>query len=578
MLNGEIKPNNNHNNGNIGSNANSSISNNNNNNNSNITQSYINNFIANNQNGLSTPSSGVTITTVPITSSTTTSSSSPFSSSTSLANAIHNFNNSTNVASTPSQHTITTLPAHSGTAFNFNGISNPIIAAAQAVSQKSATVPHIMPTPTLTIPNAHANGALKRRPHQVCFFCEKKRLPCSEERPCAQCVKEGMGQLCLSTNIPSSPTTSHLEKKRTKISDKRAAARKPLMSSQTEVQQPTTTAAAVAPSIPSITFSNKIVPDFLKGKELNETQMYILNELFKLRMDNQMLREEIQTLKNGKTLQHVEEQQKALVVFDLTKKTATVLSADVNFCKMLGYEMEEVLGAPWSKFVHPDYRERALNIFSSKSLSSSIELDQVYVHKNGAIVFATDVHTFLFGTNRNPVSDFVCVYLRTKLPSPASNYSEKTIKFHTTPALTYPELTSTMNPSISTISQIPSPSPPPAMPHTSYDNAPAPPLMPLPISTNTSMDELSNYDLDGHNSFITSDNSLNITPSPPQYDYGSPYAIDPFFNNSSSNHVTGANSSDVPMEEGSPVFDLEDESLMNAISSYSPLSDWNPNS
>jgi len=128
----------------------------------------------------------------------------------------------------------------------------------------------------------------------------------------------------------------------------------------------------------------------LKGKEINETTMYILNELFKLKLENQRVKEVLQfafskscKLTNGtqkelqalKTIPHTEEHQKAFVMFDLTKKTATVMTADYNFCKMLGYEMvrkmipiacqkyltlllfkEEVLNAPWSKFVHPDYR------------------------------------------------------------------------------------------------------------------------------------------------------------------------------------------------------------------------------
>ena len=138
--------------------------------------------------------------------------------------------------------------------------------------------------------------------------------------------------------------------------------------------------------------------------------------------------------------------------------------------------------------------------------------------------------------------------------------------------------------STSTISQIPSPSPTPASPHPNVNiNNAIPPLMASPTMA-TNMNDSSNYDLDIQNSFLTSDNSMNssyITSSPPpQYDdlasgMDAPYysslesMIDPMDPNS-------AVGSDVPMEEGSPVFDLGDDSLMNAIS-YSPLSDWNPN-
>eukprot|EP01103_Thecamoeba_quadrilineata_P021449 TRINITY_DN986_c0_g1_i4.p1 TRINITY_DN986_c0_g1~~TRINITY_DN986_c0_g1_i4.p1 ORF type:complete len:335 (-),score=67.08 TRINITY_DN986_c0_g1_i4:107-1111(-) len=163
--------------------------------------------------------------------------------------------------------------------------------------------------------------------------------------------------------------------------------------------------------------------------------MYILNELVKIKNDHQRLSEEMSQIKeqHWSPFSTSEQHPQAFILFDLTKKPASVLTADGTFCQMLGYEMEEVVGAPWQKFVHPDYCDRALNIFSSTALNTSIQMDQVYRHKNGAIVFATDVHNFLLGTNRQPVSDFVCVRLHSRLPSP-NMFLDKGVVY---PALTY---------------------------------------------------------------------------------------------------------------------------------------------
>lgn len=42
------------------------------------------------------------------------------------------------------------------------------------------------------------------------------------------------------------------------------------------------------------------------------------------------------------------------VLFDMRTPSPTVLSANVAFCNMLGYAMEEVLGRPWHHFIQDE--------------------------------------------------------------------------------------------------------------------------------------------------------------------------------------------------------------------------------
>jgi hypothetical protein len=70
-----------------------------------------------------------------------------------------------------------------------------------------------------------------------------------------------------------------------------------------------------------------------------------------------------------------------IVVFDLTTKPATVMSATDNFCKMMGYAMHEVTGMPWHKFIHPNYIDRTMNIFNQTNLNTTVQFSQVYKTK-----------------------------------------------------------------------------------------------------------------------------------------------------------------------------------------------------
>lgn len=48
------------------------------------------------------------------------------------------------------------------------------------------------------------------------------------------------------------------------------------------------------------------------------------------------------------------QQELPYVLFDMRTPTPTVLSANVSFCTMLGYAMEEVLGRPWHYFIQDE--------------------------------------------------------------------------------------------------------------------------------------------------------------------------------------------------------------------------------
>lgn len=100
-----------------------------------------------------------------------------------------------------------------------------------------------------------------------------------------------------------------------------------------------------------------------------------------------------------------------MVVYDLSKSTATVLTANTTFCQMIGYELNEVIGMPWTEFIPPEAARRTMNtILQQKTLSSTIQLDQVYRHRTGGLFATYDTHTILFGNDGLPISDVVTLY------------------------------------------------------------------------------------------------------------------------------------------------------------------------
>src|SRR5262249_38836827 len=128
-------------------------------------------------------------------------------------------------------------------------------------------------------------------------------------------------------------------------------------------------------------------PGSLASQEVSpeDLNLVLLNELRELKQNQRRLHDELQRLQAGEAraaehhtnshapqlhhpLHHVPTgalqkaatsvaqpavQDKAVVIYDLTKFPATVKTANETFCRMLGYELHEVLGQPWTKFVHP---------------------------------------------------------------------------------------------------------------------------------------------------------------------------------------------------------------------------------
>jgi len=164
-------------------------------------------------------------------------------------------------------------------------------------------------------------------------------------------------------------------------------------------------------------------------KEHNSNQVtinsFLLEEIAKLRDQQSKLCEDIISLRNSNsqlvtTLEKYTsmdpnykppELKKAMVMFDLTKTPAVVLTANDSFCQILGYQMNEVIGAPWQKFIHPDYLKRTLDILTKTSPNDpTCMFEQMYKHKAGPMFAGCDTHTIFFAAG-NPVSDLVSIVL-----------------------------------------------------------------------------------------------------------------------------------------------------------------------
>jgi PAS domain S-box-containing protein len=105
--------------------------------------------------------------------------------------------------------------------------------------------------------------------------------------------------------------------------------------------------------------------------------------------------------------------EKAMVVFDLSKNPAVVLTCNDAFCRLFGYQMENVIGMAWKKFIDQSYFERTMSILlqnngAANRQTSSIQFMQVYKAGNGSTFVALDTHTFLYGTT-GPRADLVTI-------------------------------------------------------------------------------------------------------------------------------------------------------------------------
>lgn len=117
---------------------------------------------------------------------------------------------------------------------------------------------------------------------------------------------------------------------------------------------------------------------------------------------------------------------KAMVVFDLSKNPAVVLTCNDAFCRLFGYQMDNVIGMAWKKFIDQAYFERTMLILQNNGAStrqtSSIQFMQVYKAPSGSNFVALDTHTFFYGTN-GPRADLVTITpVQADLPQPTDQF------------------------------------------------------------------------------------------------------------------------------------------------------------
>jgi len=165
-------------------------------------------------------------------------------------------------------------------------------------------------------------------------------------------------------------------------------------------------------------------------KKLKEDQQRLQDELLAMKISNMKLNTKFESLSMPKRSDYYISginPTSAMVVFDLTKNPAIVLTTNETFCKMVGYEMKDVLGCAWHKFIPAEYIDRTMNKLSQRNLKDSvIQFDQVYKHKDAGIFPALDTHTIFFA-NGKPVSDLVFITL-----SPSGKFSSSETQ-HTIP-------------------------------------------------------------------------------------------------------------------------------------------------
>eukprot|EP01105_Mastigella_eilhardi_P008495 TRINITY_DN2058_c0_g1_i1.p1 TRINITY_DN2058_c0_g1~~TRINITY_DN2058_c0_g1_i1.p1 ORF type:complete len:484 (-),score=129.94 TRINITY_DN2058_c0_g1_i1:28-1395(-) len=99
----------------------------------------------------------------------------------------------------------------------------------------------------------------------------------------------------------------------------------------------------------------------------------------------------------------------ALVIFDLTQTPATVLNATDTFCRHLGYHVDEVLGMPWLKLIHPDFISRTMSSLQCSNVGGPVDMEQLYRHKAGAFFHAVDTHRIFLSIEGQPLLDVVSV-------------------------------------------------------------------------------------------------------------------------------------------------------------------------
>mmetsp|Transcript_36663 Transcript_36663/g.50445 ORF Transcript_36663/g.50445 Transcript_36663/m.50445 type:complete len:352 (-) Transcript_36663:61-1116(-) len=173
---------------------------------------------------------------------------------------------------------------------------------------------------------------------------------------------------------------------------------------------------------------------------------YILSEIRKIKEDNRRLQEELlavklenlklssmfltdQTVPNMSTAlactrprprEEEDMSEKPMVVYDLRHRPPTILTTNFQFCNLVGYSMDEIIGSPWQKYIHHDYIDRTMAFLSQRAKSPYIHIEQIYKHKDGHIFPTRDKHVLLHDPTGNLVADTVTII---PLPAPSHPHS-----------------------------------------------------------------------------------------------------------------------------------------------------------
>jgi len=169
-------------------------------------------------------------------------------------------------------------------------------------------------------------------------------------------------------------------------------------------------------------------------QKLRADQMRISDELLAIKLENMRLSAQVKQLpgtlsRPSRMIPPPDKASGPMVVFDLTSKPATVMTANDKFAEMLGYKTSDVLHRPWHLFIHPDFVQRTMNLLG-KNTDSSITFDQVYKTASGEKIATRDTHNLLYDSGR-PIADIVHILpLPHELPIPS-------VLSSTTPAVSF---------------------------------------------------------------------------------------------------------------------------------------------
>ena len=76
----------------------------------------------------------------------------------------------------------------------------------------------------------------------------------------------------------------------------------------------------------------------------------------------------------------------------------------------------------WLSLLHPEFAERSKHILlSSAAETDRIEVEQVYLCKDGGLVHAVDSHSIFFNRSHIPALDYVEVSIQQTMPAPSYN-------------------------------------------------------------------------------------------------------------------------------------------------------------